>query len=626
MGRRFLLIVFFTFCFHFSFSQKQTNFWYFGTLAGLDFSSGSPVVVTNGTINTNEASASISDSSGNLLFYTDGVTVYDRNHTQMPNGDSLKGDASTTQMMIVPNPGNANLFYIFTLDDEVGPDGLNYSVVDMSQQGGNGDVVSKNNFLRSDMTEKIAAVYHCNNHDIWVMTHDANTNNFVAYLVTNSGISTPVISTIGLNHFDPHGQMKFTTDGSKLACAAGYHDTVEVFDFNNRTGVVSSALSLPLFHHVYGLEFSPDNSKLYTTYYDLGGPSALVQFDLTAANILSSKVTIGSSPDPNMYSLQLAQDQKIYVTKEVTPFVSVINNPNAAGAASNYLDNAINVDPLGMGNACMLGLPGFIASYFNPSFPNIVCSNLAASFISSDTVICKGVCIDFSDLSSGAITSHAWTFNGANPSSSSSSSPVNICYPNPGNYIAQLIVSDGTNTDTIRETITVKPSPTINAGPDVFIQPGDSVVLNATGSVITYSWNPTGGLSSSIISNPVAKPNVTTTYTVVGSDSNGCFILDAVTIFVEAPCGDVFIPNAFSPNEDKSNDFECVLGSCILQMYFAIYDRWGEKVFETSNQEVCWDGTYKGQLMNTATFVYYFNATLSSGEVITRKGNISLIR
>src|SRR5262249_20065706 len=140
-------------CFQTTFSQLQATHWFFGTLAGLDFSSGSPVVVS-GAINTNEGTASISDSLGNLLIYTDGVNVYNRNNAQMPNGSGLFGDASTTQTIIVPNPGSSNIFYIFTIDDEGGPDGLNVSTVDMSLQGGNGAVTLKNFHLRDLMTEK----------------------------------------------------------------------------------------------------------------------------------------------------------------------------------------------------------------------------------------------------------------------------------------------------------------------------------------------------------------------------------------------------------------------------------------------------------------------------------------
>ncbi len=97
-------------------------------------------------------------------------------------------------------------------------------------------------------------------------------------------------------------------------------------------------------------------------------------------------------------------------------------------------------------------------------------------------------------------------------------------------------------------------------------------------------------------------------------------------ISIKHECGDLFVPNAFSPDNDGENDLECVYGKCIQTLFFVIYDRWGEKVFETTDPKQCWDGTYKGKLMNTAVFVYYLKATLDTGEEITKKGNISLLR
>ncbi len=645
MKRKVFVFIIFITCFHFSFSQNQTNFWYFGVLAGVDFTGGSPAVVTNGAINTSEGVASIADSAGNLLFYTEGINVYNRNNVQMPNGFGLLGDVSTTQTIIVPNPGNSNLFYIFTLDDEGGPDGFNYSVVDMSLQGGDGDVTIKNSFLHSSMTEKLAATYHCNNHDIWVMTHEWFSNNFLAYLVTDSGISAPVVSSIGLNHTDVHGQLKFNNAADKIACT---RDTVispfpsylgiaavDLFDFNNITGIVSNPVLLTLNNHQnsYGIEFSPDNSKLYVTFYDVtgvnGGTSGLAQFNMTASSIDSSKLTVATSFDQDMYALQMASDNKIYVSRNIKPFISVVNNPNLTGGACNFVDNPMNLDPGGMGLVARLGLPGFVQSFFNPSFPNIPCitSTINANFSASDTLFCRGQCINFTDTSTGPVTSRAWTFSGATPSSSSAVNPVNICYPSTGTFNVRLIVSDGSSNDTIIKTVTVVPTPVVDAGADVTIAGGDSVTLHATGTATSYSWTPSTGLSATNIADPVATPSVTTTYTVMGTGSNNCIFQDEVTVFVdETPCGNIFIPTAFSPNSDGENDIECVLGDCIVTMHFAIYDRWGEKVFETSDQNDCWDGTYKGELMNTASFVYYFNAILTSGEEISQKGNISLIR
>ena len=91
-------------------------------------------------------------------------------------------------------------------------------------------------------------------------------------------------------------------------------------------------------------------------------------------------------------------------------------------------------------------------------------------------------------------------------------------------------------------------------------------------------------------------------------------------------CGDVFVPSAFSPNEDGENDILCVYSDCMENMTFAVYNRWGEKVYETNSMTICWDGTWKGKLLNPAVFAYTLEGSLINGELVQQKGNISLVR
>ena len=162
-----------------SFSQSaNTNIWYFGQNAGLDFNSGSPVALTNGMINTYEGCASVCNSSGVILFYTDGITVYNSSHNVMQNGSNLSGNSSSNQAaIIIPFPANPDLFYIFTTSYECsGP--FAYSIVDMSLAGGLGAVTVKNNILLTIATEKLTAVKAANGTDFWVVVHQDNGNQF----------------------------------------------------------------------------------------------------------------------------------------------------------------------------------------------------------------------------------------------------------------------------------------------------------------------------------------------------------------------------------------------------------------------------------------------------------------
>src|SRR5689334_22157659 len=125
--KTFLIIVCLFYCGSF-FAQKERNIWYFGNKAGLDFNTSPPTVLNNSQMNTVEGCSSIADAQGNLLMYTDGMTIWNKNHQVMANGSGLLGSSSSVQgALIIKQPGYANLYYVFTLDDTFGPDGFRYS-------------------------------------------------------------------------------------------------------------------------------------------------------------------------------------------------------------------------------------------------------------------------------------------------------------------------------------------------------------------------------------------------------------------------------------------------------------------------------------------------------------------
>jgi len=358
------------------YAQKQTNMWYFGSRAGLDFSSDPPAPLENSMMATNEGCASIADNTGSLLFYTNGVYVWNRDHQQMPNGFRLMGHRSSTQSaVIVPQPGSQTLYYIFTTDLQSQAYGLRYSVIDITQNANTGDVIEKNVFMTSPITEKITAVQHQNGRDIWVIAHKWNSDAFVAFLVTAQGVSKePVISRIGTVHKGKSkgaiGCMKASPDGHKIAVAIWRDiNRFEVFDFNNNTGMLSNRIHLEPYPEAYGIEFSPDGSKLYGSTNGIGkAKPQLWQFNLRAgsnAAINSSAILIATSQDHKMGALQLGPDAKIYLAKENSNYLGVIQNPNAPGWSCRYLEDGVS-----LGNRqAKLGLPNFVQSYFNYQQP-----------------------------------------------------------------------------------------------------------------------------------------------------------------------------------------------------------------------------------------------------------------
>ncbi len=369
------------------FGQGETNNWYFGNGAGIQFNpDGSVTGLTDGQIDTIEGCATISDPLGNLLFYTDGITVYDRNHQVMENGRGLYGDPSSTQSaLIVPRPGSPIIYYIFTVDTSVQQgdvdNGLNYSVVDISMNSGAGAITQKNIRLLGDCSEKITAVLRdCSDQSIWLITLADNNggpnpfNTYHAFEISTTGVATTSIRSTfpDLAIQDARGNLKVSPDGTKIVSANGDFGLYS-YDFDAATGQLSNQerISISAPHKVpYGVEFSPNGQFLYVhASNDLleatGHFSNLLQYDMLSQNISASEVILDSRP---LYrgGLQLADNGKIYRTISQnyfigTSYLGVINNPNVKGVASNYQHNAISLN----GRVSGQGLPPFIQSFFS---------------------------------------------------------------------------------------------------------------------------------------------------------------------------------------------------------------------------------------------------------------------
>ncbi|OWP63871.1 hypothetical protein CDA63_06570 [Hymenobacter amundsenii] len=343
-----------------AFAQREQSVWLFGQQAGLQFPAdgGAPTPLLTSKMTTYEGAAVASNQQGQLLFYTNGEAVFNRQHQVMPNGRKLMGSNSSTQSaLIVPDPGSGNVFYIFTVGAQGGPNGLRYSTLDMTRDQGLGDVVRLNALLVSPVAEKLAAVRHQNGRDVWVVAHRWNSNAFVSFLVTADGVqSKPVMSNVGSMHAGPGrnaiGALKFSPDGSKLALALWREaNKYEVFDFDRTTGKVGNPRSFGPYPEAYGVEFSPDGSKLYgSSNGEGGGEAQIYQIDLKTGK----SAVVGKSANRKVGSLQRGPDGNIYVAREDNQYLGLIQNPNSAEA--KYIDDGIKLG----GRRSKLGLPNFI--------------------------------------------------------------------------------------------------------------------------------------------------------------------------------------------------------------------------------------------------------------------------
>jgi gliding motility-associated-like protein len=461
-------------------AQQEADWWYFGNYAGLNFSSGHPEPVTDGVLRNYEGCASISDSTGNLLFYTNGATVWTRNHQIMENGTLLYGDSSSTQSaIIIPNPDSSGIYYLITTDTLAKisdpQKGLRYSTVDLSLNNGNGSIIKKNILLLDSTLEKVMAVKHSNNKDYWLIAHDFGNSDFYTWLVDHNGISAvPIISSTGhiyTEDLNARGYMRINPQGSTLAVAILFAYKFELFNFDNSTGTLSYLFDINFGNTVYACEFSPDGSKLY-----LISINKLYQVDMNAGtpeDIENSLTEIYSS-DHFFGAAQTAIDGKIYIASDTSEYLSVIDHPNELPEFCGFQYNALYLD----GRQSRLGLPNFISSLFLP--PVITVNNLCFR----DTTLFSFHGIDMPD-------SVKWNFGDpvTGPLNESDAfSPSHVFSGIGSFYITLTTWTTGVEKKYTRTITTVAlPDPTL--GIDTVVCGMDSLTLYAKGWHLNYLWN-----------------------------------------------------------------------------------------------------------------------------------------
>ncbi len=377
-----------------AYSQSYDNNWVFGDSIGLNFSTGEPVFFETGINNPFEACASISDSDGNLLFYTNGNIVWDGNHSIMPNGEDLDigyatpdhGSTITQGVLIAPAPLTDSLFYIIYLSRiTIGTGcclGLKYSVVNMKLNGGLGDISEKNMLLPSDtLTEKLQLVKHGNGRDWWLIAlskvyNEGELPRFVKFLISPSGIEGPFYQAYAATYQaidgdnQDMGYMKFSQQGDKVCIAKG--KDADVYDFNRCTGEFTNYINISnlvqewdLINIIYGIEYAVNGRYLYISTYNYAASVSrpyLYQFCVSCPEPLEETKATIYEPDTGMYlaAMLLAPNGKIYMTSYSVDNPSdtllyVINNPEAGGISCNF--DSIKVSTGGIAFPKVNGLP-----------------------------------------------------------------------------------------------------------------------------------------------------------------------------------------------------------------------------------------------------------------------------
>lgn len=733
-------------------AQKERNNWYFGNLAGITFNTVPPTALTDSKMVTREGCSSVSDASGNLLFYTEGRNIWNKAHDLMDGGTNLSGDASSTHSSVVIKQPLSNRYYFLITSDSyenrANSKGVNFSLIDMALNGGLGKVIDKNKKLLPESTEKLSAVLHANAQDIWFATLKNNTNQLLAYKISALGFDTiPVISTIPFVQAIELGQMKFAPDGSKMAFVS--KNELFLVDFNHITGTFSNCRrAFSSTFNFYGLEFSPDSKLLYVNgSFDI---YQIANFNFNDQPIGTIGITIGSNTNTT-FQMQLGPDSRIYVARDGQSFLGVIDKPNIKGSGCNFISNSVSLG----GKICLLGLPVFIQSIIaDPALnydticqfvPNEFTLSIDTTFLDSLVFVFKqgtdsvklstqSTSITYSPINAGSSILIVKTFYADSSRNARYQYPITI-YPQPkvqlgadtsicagqtlligdqsmeaGNYLwntldtlvsisintpnEYILVKEKftcTNADTIRITEAI--TPTILLIPSTYYCLGSGVTLNATVSdALQLLWNTGDTVNSIFVQTPgnytltaksafcekVATTNVTERpfpKVNLGPDTSICIdqsialaitepfataiwndgnqnltrtIRRAGTYFVtiDNGCGqamdtvaietricncNAYIPNVFTPNNDGQNDTYMPVFSCpIVEYKLAIYNRFGQLVFETTNPTMGWNGQSKVNISPSDVYAYILSYSMvtDSGRIVSgdKNGTVTLIR
>jgi gliding motility-associated-like protein len=545
--------------------QQQGAKWYFGNNAGLDFSGGSPSPLDDGKLNTIEGSSSISNTKGQLLFYTGGVLIYDKNGNLMKplnpaDTAQLQGSQTSTQSaLIVPQPtckGCEYLYRVYTTSEINGKKILSVSVVDMRYNQGIGAIIEKNTLVDSLTTERLASVRNDRDTTYWVISHDYGNNKFQVYHVTKSGAEGPVDYALGMAHDTTtkgEGYMKIgpadtTGNGNRpIAVVVPGPPTnyVEVFTFNDSTGVMTAGPRINVGAappKAYGVEFSPDGSKLYVSLEgDTAHASEILIYDLTnpdPAAIEASKSVLDSTKSRVYGALQIGSDGKIYVAIKGGKSLGVIDNPDDKLLAPATFDpNGVNLN----GPTSQLGLPNMVANFNEPSSsPGFSYADTCAGSPTTFTV--TPMCPPLKD-------NYTWNWGDSSAPFSSTATTATHTYSQPGVYPVSLHIvtmrSDGgiCKDTLIKQNVTIVKTPDpINLGPDI-----DScknmVTLDAKVEASLYLWIRNGRLIRGYNERtlPVTVPGspgyngITSGTFVVIAANGGCFSSDTIRVSLRRP-------------------------------------------------------------------------------------------
>ncbi len=639
------------------FSQKIYNVWLFGDSAGLNFNSDPPARVTNSMSKGQSPpyyTSTICDKTGRLLFFTNGLAVWNSTRTEMPKymrpWPWFVND--TVLPLICPYPENDSLYYLLGVGRGDNPNDkkLISLTIKMAADADTGAIVypqpsTATNYFTvhtGNASCMLAGTAHCNQKDTWIIT--VANNALTSFLVSAAGVSTtPVVTPLPIAQSaltEGYSNIRFSANGEKLVIPVIQQNKMLVYDFNNQTGNFSNPrlLGLPGDEFLMDVELSPSGTRLYYGSFikQTDGPDPtgvelhnIYQLDLEAgseAAIENGRFRMNAFPDRGgcplrcytiNRTLNLGPDGKIYVSlRDVDGLpldtkIHVIELPDNLRENASYRRNYIDL--------------GIKYKFININYIKSGSFSLRENGIQVRKRVCLGLPTEFSLLFT-AVDSVKWDFGDPSSGSnnfSTSFSPTHI-YSAVGIYTVKAVIYKNCFTDTAISRISIEPDPivrlpefikdtTVCVGGKLFI---DAKVAAATG----YQWS--DGLIYSY--RTIDKPGqfLVKAYNLCSSDQKSFTVS-----FEECPC-EIFVPSAFTPNNDGLNDNFKPLTRCFAKDFrFRIFNRYGNMVFSTNELTKGWDGNL--QKMPSPAGVYTWLLQYrdpNNNSVQVKRGTVTLIR
>ena len=648
--RCFLLLCAFTTTSFGALAQRQYYNWYFGVGAGFTFLTSPISALPAGVPTLYQDVCSVSDSVGTLQFVAEGNTVWNRQFRIMAGGQLGGPVVSGYEVMAVPQPSRPGRYYVFTPRHwfvpspvlQWAPPNLSYFIVDMSQQGGLGEVVARDsavtvpaipspfNTTGGFVSSDIAAVRHANGRDLWLVVKN-DQQQYLSYLFDRRGVhAQPVVTrSLGPRLLANHGSgglIKAAPDGRTLAYSnftlllnsrgslSGQRIFyTEVSRFDASTGRVSGTYIIgdsaryrvppnSWYGATGGLEFSPDGTRLYADtvlsrvvwQYDLtaGSPAAVGASRTVVARPLSGFKGLSGFASNN---LQLGPDGRVYHVSSSARWVSRFEKPNAAGLNAAFRDSVLLFTA---GTNAYAGLP------HAPNDLGLRPVAITGAGSISGGAICAGETLQFVSSLSPFVTATAYAWDFDDPASGSLNRGIGQApahrYQSAGVYTVRLVVTAASGQQfASSQRVEVWPRPVVDLGPDLTLCADEEKLLSPgpqpAGS--TYRWHD-GSTAASFLARLSGRYRVTVT------TANGCTATDELSVVMD-DCPR--LPNIITPNRDGQNETFVLRGLTAAEWHCRIFNRWGRLVFEAGSYANEWGaadqpaGAYFFELVNIRT-------------------------